>query len=440
MIPQKRSRIPAPSAGNFPDLQCTDREALARLDETLLWLCELEGSSNTQADRVNYLEQLLFHKFDFDAEKARKFKKLRSDRLPSFSEIKWGELVEVYPIGDSFKLLDDDDDDDDPFVVPQCFLPLSLHRKIKCEGWVKMDVNGDVGVQLTDAGLNIGQYAIEAVASLFSGRIVNKSEATLPRTPLSSGGRVEYQLYTLGGTLVVVAEFKRDALTNDHAAQLFAEMIAAAEQNEASGQRVHGMLSNMEYHYFYSYNPSTKRFTQGRSFTTAETSRIERLNRMVNVINYLFSICLDALKEYIFLSKNLSAARRDRIGTSSGNAKQVAKQVVALPTPPPLVDGSPPDRKSLPLWQQTYDLICDAQEKFQFPKEAKIDIGEINRRGEAGLTLLQQALNTLPPLSSLEKGPGPKTYGELVALIDAESVEHENELQAQWQKERSRQQ
>ncbi|KAJ7913897.1 hypothetical protein B0H13DRAFT_460479 [Mycena leptocephala] len=339
----KRSRCEKPSSVKFEDFNCTDDEALTSLQPALAWLCE--GSQNTRADRVNYLEQLLFHKYDFDPEKARKFKKLRLTRLPSFQ---WRDLALTYHLGDNFQLLPKNCQDS--FEVPECFLPFTLHRRVKCEGWIKMDVNGDVGLQNEAELVNIGQYAIEAVVSLFSGRIVNKSEASLPSTLHSSGGRVEFQLYTLGSILLVVAEFNQHTLTNDNAAQLFAEMISAAENNQAPCQRVHGMLSNMDYHHFFSYSPVTKKFTQGRAFSTAAIQRLQRLNLMVQVINYLFSICLDALLEYVLLSKKLSSTRRD----------------------------------------QTHELLSQAQQQLQMQPDVEITVEEINMRGEIGLKLLQQ--------------------------------------------------
>ncbi|KAJ6591141.1 hypothetical protein DFH09DRAFT_194848 [Mycena vulgaris] len=427
----KRPRILAPSAADFPAFGCMDDEAFESINSTLAWICQ--GSQDRQADRVNYLEQLIFHKSSFDEEKARKFKKLRLDRLPS-SNVKWDSLPAAHHMGDTFLRIPDASQD--PFAVPPCFLPLSLHRRLKCEGWVKMDVNGDVPGQINEAGpVNFGQYAIEGALSLFSGRIINKSEASLPETAFSSGGRVEHQLYTQGGIWVVVTEFKHSILTNDHAAQLFAGMLSAAEQNSSSEQRVHGMLSNMDYYHFFSYSPSTKKFTQGRNFATGAVGRMKRLEHMVDVINHLFSICLEALRDFIYISKNLSAARRDRDDTSSANAKDVT----ALPTPPALEDCSSDARKSLPLWQQTYNLICEAQDQLQLPKGTTTLTTEIlNNRGEAGLRLLQEGMNALPRLSSIERGPGPKTYDELVTLVDVTSTSHERMLILQWEDERAK--
>lgn len=186
----KRARTSAPSADDFGDFRCTDSDALESLEPALLWLAE--GPQATQADRLNYLEQLLYHKLDFDAEKVRSFKKLRSDRLPSFSEIKWKDLA-VFNIDTTFRLLPKQ------FDVPICLLPFSLHRKIKCDGWVKMDVNGDVEAQGTEAGVvNIGQY----VRLLFGAPCLNLLFNTAAYR-LSK----RFSLSSLGGSLIRVNRF-----------------------------------------------------------------------------------------------------------------------------------------------------------------------------------------------------------------------------------------
>ncbi|KAJ7511863.1 hypothetical protein B0H11DRAFT_1953384 [Mycena galericulata] len=411
----KRKRIPEPSISDYPDIGCTDEDAHTALEPTLAWVLEAD-TDEKRADRVSFFYRLLFYKANFDSEKAKNFQKLQSDRLPSFSDIKWDDLAGVYCLGSTFMLLPKELQDVQS--VPTCVLPLSIHRRLKFEGWIKMDVNGDVGLVSTEASkVNIGAYAIEGVVSLFSGRMINRSEESLPKTSFSSGGRVEYQLYVFGGVLVIVAEFKRSELTNNHAAQLFAEMIAAVENNAAAQQRVHGMLSNLDYHYFFSYDPSQKRITQGRKFATGALTRLERLESMVYVINHLFSLCLDSMREFVLNAKILSAKRHDRETTSSANPKDVAE----LPVPP----HSPDVRKSLPSWEQTYDLLCEAQKKLQFPDDMEFSTEAINSRGEEGLSLLNQAMDTLPRLSSLEDGLGPKSYAEVIALIDKESEQQE---------------
>ncbi|KAJ7206948.1 hypothetical protein C8J57DRAFT_1258308 [Mycena rebaudengoi] len=231
-------RTAAPSASDFPELGCSDEEAVAS-----------KHPKNTQADKFNYLEQRL-HVFNkgnlkLDGSAEHTFKKLRTDPLPPFSETKWNDLAALYSLGTEFGKLPRTEN---AYSVPKCYLPFSLHRKIKLEGWVKMDVNGD---------------AIEAVLSLFSGRLVNRNEWTLPATSFSSGGRVKYEVESLclarsnihscSDVLLIVAEFTKNWLTNDHAAQLFAELISATEKNGMHTRRVHGFLNNMNYLFFFSH-------------------------------------------------------------------------------------------------------------------------------------------------------------------------------------------
>ncbi|KAF7330744.1 hypothetical protein MVEN_02413100 [Mycena venus] len=427
---KRRAVVAMPSAAQFDDFYCTEEDAREPVDAVLHWLSDC--TEETQADRLNYLEQTIFHKLHFNTDKVNKFKKLKADRLPAFSDMKWDRLAPVYELGSSFRLLSPKSQES--YVVPICYLPFHLHRRFKAEGWLKMDVNGDVETQSMEAGIvNLGAYAIESVLSLFSGRIISRSEVFLPKSLFSRGGRVEYQFFTLGNTLIVVGEFKLGNLTNDNAAQLFAEMISAAEANESRYQRVHGMLSDMDSHFFYSYNPQNHKFTQGLHFTTKADRRILRLNNMVPVINYLFSVCLDAMKDLTYFTKNFCASRRNTTDISSTNVEEVK----ALPTPPDL-ERPAQEKKSLPLWNESYELIRQAQERMQFSPEETLTVKLINERGDAGLELLYDSMNCLPRLSSLEKGLGPKTFSQLTVLINTESAKDEPKAVVLWQEELER--
>ncbi|KAJ6493637.1 hypothetical protein C8R47DRAFT_1119164 [Mycena vitilis] len=369
---RKRLVVEPPSAADFPDLGCSDDHALRTVEEVLAWLCEPKSNPRV-ADRVAYLEQMVYHKLGFDI----------LGSLPSFSDVTWDQLTDMYKLGESYERMTH------RHQVPICHLPFTLHRKIKCDGWVKMDVNGDVSVQLKEAGIvNLAQYAIEAVLSIFQGRIVNKAEANLPATPFSSGGRVEFQLYTAGNVLVVVCEFKRqiDGLTNDHAAQLFAEMICKSLSNQ-----IHGMLSNFDYHHFFTYHPATQKISMGPVFTTASKERMERLNKMVVVINYLFSVCLDSFRQFVQVSKQISASRQDRTDTSSANFRKAAEPEQTQDGDDAIADAAmvTSPRPSTILWNSSEDEICRAQECFLATKD--MTVASVNERGAKGLMHLQNA-------------------------------------------------
>ncbi|KAJ6524489.1 hypothetical protein B0H19DRAFT_1243916 [Mycena capillaripes] len=230
-----------------------------------------------------------------------------------------------------------------------------LTRTNKTRGWVKRD-----GMQTTEEGLaNVGQY-----------------------------------LHTVGGTLVVIAEFEDYTIANDHAAQLFAEMIGSIQIG--------------------------KKISRGSVFAIGAISRMDRLNCTVDVINYLFSVCLDAFRDHVRLSQDPHG--KDRV-----------------------VDVS----------TRTYDLICQAQAKLQYPTDMKFSIEVINTRGAEGLAFLQEGLEALPrlenfPSSKNQEGlvtfidtasttdEGPQNYAELAALVDKASERDEPKLISDWQYERRR--
>ncbi|KAJ7631895.1 hypothetical protein DFH06DRAFT_1337417 [Mycena polygramma] len=388
--PTKRKRalaLECPSTCDFTAFGCDDEEAFKVCDGILAWLCE-PASLAQVADRSIFLERLIYYKRGLNMGEAERFKRVKSEKLPSFSDIQWDDITQLYKLGSSYETIPRRSQ------LATCYLPFTLHRKIKCAGWTKMDVNGDVAVQLKEAGIvNIASYAIEAVLALFSGRIINKS---VPGTPISSGGRVEFQLYTIGNILVVVCKFKKLGLTNNDAAQLFAKMICkspAAEANQSHDQDVHGMLSNLEYHHFYTYSPATKTITMGPVFTTASKDRLERLNYMVDVVNYLFTICLDSFITFVRASRKLSVTRQDVSDVSSMYPQRVADlQPAEVDDADGTVDNAvPASRPSTLKWEKSDEILRKAQTLFKAAAGEVITVESINTRGSEGLSLLQHA-------------------------------------------------
>ncbi|KAJ7720810.1 hypothetical protein B0H16DRAFT_1792373 [Mycena metata] len=444
----KRKRIFPPVEDAFVDLRSPSAlDARQSLAEGLSWLCQ--RSWYTAADRLNYLEQLMFHELGFDADDARRSKKLKAERLPCFTLVKWDDLAPLYCLQGSFGSLPPCGEDAAP---PLCLLPFSLHREFKFNGWMKLDVNVDPRFE---PGI-VPRYLIESVARLFCSRVLYRSK-------VHSGKRIEYQVgfkalapsqcqltkakvYNRGGVLLVVAEFNLGGvLSNDNAALLFADMISAAETNQNKQQRVHGMLTNIDRHYFYSYNPVTKRFTQGKIFLTDALHRMDHLERLGEVIDYLFSVCVDALKEYICHCRNMCALRTEmRTGNEHGQNAAV----------PPVSSSLNPDKhqsislkQTLPSgpsfsqWQTAHDRLCEAQRLMQRPQSKnQLSVAEINTRGETGLGLVQDGVALLPRLSLTGGCQGERDYADpqnteqLLAYIEAKSVRAEEALVVEWRR------
>ncbi|KAJ7288326.1 hypothetical protein C8J57DRAFT_1641929 [Mycena rebaudengoi] len=134
----------------------------------------------------------------------------------TFSEVKWDDFPTVSRIGTMFERL-------------------PTANRMGHEGRCP-------GRRLADTSR---QYVIEAVVSLFSGRIVDKSEE---RSVLSSGDGMEDQLSTFGGILIVVAEFKRTiAFQRQCRATLFEDDIWSRSTAVTLRSAFTGLLSNLDY-------------------------------------------------------------------------------------------------------------------------------------------------------------------------------------------------
>ncbi|KAJ7773221.1 hypothetical protein B0H16DRAFT_1451046 [Mycena metata] len=231
--------------------------------------------------------------------------------------------------------------------------------------------------------------AIDGVVAVFSGRI--NSEEFLPVSHVTSGGRIEIQAVYI----------RRDS-----------GLCGRVQTYEAHKRPRRATLYGDDLFCFYSYDSVTDKITQGKSFTAAAPmpQRMHRLNLMVD-------------GSHIPVQERERAAEGREEGADPGS-----------PVYDQALGDDPPE--SLPLWQKTYNTICEAQRQLQFPAELSYSIEEVNARGERGLALLGDAIETIPRFSGIQQGSGPKTFEDLRVLIDTESLDHEEELMHQWGKER----
>ncbi|KAJ7875356.1 hypothetical protein B0H14DRAFT_2716286 [Mycena olivaceomarginata] len=162
-------------------------------------------------------------------------------------------------------------------------------------------------------------------------------------------------------------------------------------------------------HYFYLYDPSAKGFMQCDLFCAAWLERMEGLDMMVPVINYLLSAYLDSLIEYV--------AHSAKVGENA------------------MGDGTPITRPSLAQWPTTEKLLLEARDLLHFRKNEKVTVDKINERGERGIQILQDAVETLHTLEiSHDEQPehGLGNDDDLAAKIDRASEMVEIEFIMAW--------
>ncbi|KAF9519288.1 hypothetical protein BS47DRAFT_1288727 [Hydnum rufescens UP504] len=215
--------------------------------------------------------------------------------LPSFSTAKWSEVARGFGMQSvaSRATLEH-------FQTPKYYLLLSLHEAMFKDAWRWHDVYRERPEQTREAArVRLLEPYIVPIISLFQGRLVDAPEETMMATKYSSGGRVEHEIYMIGGFMFLVVEFKLDMLKDHSLVQLFLELLSAAEMNKElsfKNLRVYSLLTDFLQFRFYSYDPCEAKFCMDEIIMIG-SERVQALSRMIKVSNKLFSILLSAYED-----------------------------------------------------------------------------------------------------------------------------------------------
>ncbi|KAF9509088.1 hypothetical protein BS47DRAFT_1301961, partial [Hydnum rufescens UP504] len=215
--------------------------------------------------------------------------------LPSFSAAKWSEVARglgMQSVASRATL--------EHFQTPKYYLPLSLHEAMFENAWRWHDFYRERPEQTREAArVRLLEPYIVPIIALFQGRLVDAPEETMMATKYSSGGGVEHEIYMIGGFMFLIVEFKLDMPKDHSLAQLFLELLSAAEMNKElsfKNLRVYGLLTDFLQFRFYSYDPFQAKFCMDEIITIG-SERVQALSRMIKVSNKLFSILLSAYED-----------------------------------------------------------------------------------------------------------------------------------------------
>ncbi|KAM6493583.1 hypothetical protein JOM56_011717 [Amanita muscaria] len=308
------------------------------------------------------------------------FKKARLG-LPSFSTVKWAEFAEEYglPLNPSHLGLE-------PFTTPRYRLPPSLHETMFENAWRWQDVyreKVDQGREEGNARL-LEPYIVPIIA-LFQGRVIDEPEQAMVETKYSTGGDVEHVIFMIGGILFLVIEFKVGTPSHNNLAQLFLELLSAAEQNNRlnfAGLRVYGLFTDLTQFKFYSYNPTSKEFCHDENILI-NNKRTVAFSDMIDVSNKIFGVILtaymDGLREIIRRSKDrFSPAPGTWIGQSTLSSSQKPSKLTGE-------EKKTGGRRSTDQWEAALVLAERCVDKFNEPI---VSIQDIEARANGALELL----------------------------------------------------
>ncbi|KAM6503869.1 hypothetical protein JOM56_000812 [Amanita muscaria] len=242
-------------------------------------------------------------------------KKARVD-LPT---VKWAKFAREYglPLNASHLNLA-------PFTTPRYRLPPSLHETMFENAWRWQDVYREkVDQGREEARVRLLEPYIVPIVGLFQGRVADEPKEAMVETQYSTGSDVEHEIFMIGGILFCVIEFKLGIPSHNDLAQLFLELVSAAEQNNQlnfAGLRIYGLLTNLAQFKFYSYNPTTKQFCYDENISI-NNRRIAAFYDMIDVSNKIFGVILTAYIDG--LQANIS--RRANDFSPQGSAPGVLK-------------------------------------------------------------------------------------------------------------------
>ncbi|KAM6496571.1 hypothetical protein JOM56_007044 [Amanita muscaria] len=241
-----------------------------------------------------------------EASIATTFKKARIER-PSFSAVEWSNFAERFGLPDDIEKLSLGS-----FKTPMYHLPLSFQEAMFENAWRWQEVYREKSDhKREEARVRILDPYIVPIVALFQGRVIDKPEEKMMRTEYSTGGAVEHEIFMIAaGILFFVIELKLSVTNENNLAQLFLELLSAAEMNKSKsddiqgfqGVRVYGILTDLAQVKFYSYDPATNQFCWDETIII-NANRIAGFSDMMDVSNKIFGIILsgymDGLRAYI---------------------------------------------------------------------------------------------------------------------------------------------
>ncbi|KIL59813.1 hypothetical protein M378DRAFT_84610 [Amanita muscaria Koide BX008] len=343
------------------------------------------------------------------------FKKARLG-LPSFSTVKWAEFAEEYglPLNPSYLGLE-------PFTTPRYRLPPSLHETMFENAWRWQDVYREKVDQGREEGkARLLEPYIVPIIALFQGRVIDEPEQAVVATKYSTGGDVEHEIFMIGGILFLVIEFKVGTPSHNNLAQLFLELLSAAERNNRlnfAGLRVYGLFTDLTQFKFYSYNPTSKEFCQDENILI-NNKRTAAFSDMIDVSNKIFGVILTAYMDGL----------REIIRRSKDRARQNEFHIIGITDPSKLTgeEKKTGSRKSTDQWEAALVLAERCVDKFNEPI---VSIQDIEARANGALELLTKSVCSIPRASSFSGDKDPSTPTELSALAVAViKAEHEHYL------------
>ncbi|KAF8905814.1 hypothetical protein CPB84DRAFT_1844803 [Gymnopilus junonius] len=318
---------------------------------------------------------------------------LGNKSLTSFSSVKWKQFAKDY--GAEFGLSMDHHDWEMRLggrTTPSYPLPPTFLKHLIAHALCWIDVYGRISAN--EVRLRLLEPFLVPIIALFQGRVIDQPEELMEGRKHSTGGRVEHEIILVGGVLFFVVELKadikrgKDPIYADHVAQLFLELLSAAEHNRSldlDGLQIHGLLSDFSMFFFYTYDPTTKCFYRNERIAIAPYPRTQMCQDLVQVCNKIFGVILTAYIEGLE-----ALAKKSRKRAARGNFSNESSSPFMTNDNN---SGSDPQDSGT---RKSRDMAIHFAKLCQQTLGTGIgDIGEIEQNGAKALAYLKKSVSSI---------------------------------------------
>jgi len=321
--------------------------------------------------------------------------------LPSLASAKWTELAPQFGLDTDlmmarFKF--------DSFSITPVLLPPSFHETIAEAAWHIKDVlQEQVSQEREEVRIRAFDTYLIPIVAFFQGRIIDRPKHPMMSTAYYSGGEVEHELFMIGGVIFIIVEMKLGYEGQDSIAQLLLDLLSAAEMNKNTtfeGLRVHGLLTNLQAFYFYSYDQTRRKFAFDEILLVS-LGREKFIADMIRVTNKIFSVILYAYVKG--LDASLKESRKRPPASPISSESWLTQQMVCKYA----------DVNTSEQWELALAFATQCLDKFLEPVHT---IEDVEKQSCEAIGLLTKSVCVIMRVSHYLGEVDPSTENELKVL------------------------
>ncbi|KIM83241.1 hypothetical protein PILCRDRAFT_7198 [Piloderma croceum F 1598] len=285
------------------------------------------------------------------------------DKLASFSNAEYEKIAPFFNMNPEYRA-----SDWEIFSIPRVSLPNSIKDELLKAGAKAFRQSGPPSRQPNE-GTRVeflGTWLPEIIP-LFLGRLYDRSEKPMPGTELSSGGRVEHEVFMWERVIVFLIEVKLEVMSGpkywNFLAQVMCELESACQMNrriDIQDFAIYAVLTDTKQWEFLAYDGAQRKFYRDEPISLSGPPLEDHwlyIRRMVQVCSRIFGLLLQG---YINTLKAYATKSFQRGEVGDNNLKRSS----SVPVPISKKKGSSLQRPSTDVWETLAAAAEHCQERF----------------------------------------------------------------------------